>query len=111
MGASQGQSNCWSPCRKTLTAICRQNYECYWECHRECHRECLSEYLRYLAILPSSAIGGWAPMPRKPSADPIRMIWPKRRVRKTKMVEMQFSGATRMTQTNVYVPRTVHRTP
>ena len=43
------------------------------------------------AIMPSSAVGGWAPMPRKPSAEPIRMIWPKRRVRNTKMVEMQLS--------------------
>jgi hypothetical protein len=30
-------------------------------------------------------------MPRKPSAEPIRMIWPNRSVRKTKMVEMQLS--------------------
>src|SRR5262249_4540957 len=44
----------------------------------------------WAAIMPSSAVGGCAPMPRKPSAEPIRMIWPKRRVRNTKMVEMQF---------------------
>ena len=34
---------------------------------------------------------GRTPIPRKPSAEPIRMIWPKRSVRNTKMVEMQFS--------------------